>query len=167
MSKQIIMMVGLPGTGKSTIVANIREYYKFLTDDYVVLSTDDEIEKMAKELGKTYSESFNDLIKIATKTMNQKKQIALTSGVDVVWDQTNLTSKSRCSKIKDFLDKGYSVHACLVTCDISEILSRLRYRAVETGKVITEDLVERMINTYEEPFKGEGFQTITHIRTGH
>ena len=47
------ILIGLPGSGKSTWIRNNQT-----KDDFVVISSDDEIEKYAKSQSKTYSEVF-------------------------------------------------------------------------------------------------------------
>ena len=56
---EAILMVGLPGCGKSTYVEDKLE------ENYVVLSTDALIEKRAEATGKTYNETFSTEIKWA------------------------------------------------------------------------------------------------------
>ena len=57
---QLLMLCGIPTSGKSTYVQKL----KTLDDwkDAVVLSTDNYIEEYAKGVGQTYNEVFDDVI---------------------------------------------------------------------------------------------------------
>jgi len=53
-------LVGVPASGKSTWVEN-QDWAK----DYVIVSTDDFVEKYAADQGKTYNEVFKEFMPIA------------------------------------------------------------------------------------------------------
>ena len=91
------MLVGLPGTGKSTWITH--EYQEVPFVDYVPLSTDAEIEKLCASQGITYDQGFKLFIDQAQKIMNEKMADAIKNRHDIVLDQTNLTRKSRARKM--------------------------------------------------------------------
>lgn len=146
----MIMMVGLPGTGKSTF---INQNFK----DLNVVSTDNIIEQMASEKGITYSEAFNDCIKIATKKFFEQISNNVESNVSFVVDRTNLSTNSR-KKILDLIPSEYNKIAIVVSLnDETEHFRRLNNRP---GKIIPDHVVQTMKKSFEMPSKSEGFHKI-------
>ena len=64
---KLYVLVGVPGSGKSTWVKNQK-----WANDCVVVSTDEFVEDYAKECGLTYSEVFDDYMPTAVKLMANK-----------------------------------------------------------------------------------------------
>ena len=85
---EILVLIGLPGVGKSTF---INKNY----NNHVIISSDNIIEKYAKEEGKTYSDVFHNYIGRATSEMKEDFQRAIENNENIIWDQTNLTKKKR------------------------------------------------------------------------
>lgn len=151
-----VMMIGLPGSGKST-------KSKELWPDYTRCSSDDYIDAVARRLGKSYSDVFKDEIANAQKACVMQQHRAFYDEENVVLDQTNLTSKTRIKKL-DMVPHFYHKIACVVTCsDVNELERRLINRE---GKVIPKPIIEAMMKTYEYPLPDEGFDEIIEIETG-
>lgn len=145
------MLIGVPGSGKTTWIKNNKH-------NAVVLSTDDKIETEAARVGKTYSEVFQSTIKQATSEMEADLVQAVKLRKDIIWDQTNLTVKSRKSKLAK-IPKDYKKIAVFF-----HVPEDLRQRlASRPGKVIPEPIVLSMINQLEPPSKNEGFDEIYFI----
>lgn len=158
----LTILVGLPGSGKST-------YLNFVDDpefggDVFVYSTDNYIEAQAKEAGKTYNDMFRDHINEATKHMNDVLAIAISAGIDVYWDQTNMSSKKRKGILSKFPKTYRKVCICRVPPrsedEWAELNFRILRRAQLTGKMIPSHVVEQMADTYVEPTLDEGFDEI-------
>ena len=156
-----IMMVGVPGCGKSTIISKIIE----LNSDrgFFVASTDDIIEDIAKSKGKTYSEVFPSINhKQIKKQMDENIQKSFNKGNHIIHDQTNMSSKSRTSKLSNVPDSYFKI--CLnVSVDDKVLFERLDKRAKETGKYIPKHVIDNMFNSYNPPTKKEGFGLIIEI----
>lgn len=155
---KLTVLVGIPGTGKSTIVGN-----KF--KNAFVYSTDNYIEEVAKEQGKTYSQVFKSQIKPAKRAMDILLSEAIEGNKDIVWDQTNMSSSKRISILKKFPDEY--VKECLVvrppkmgTVDWKNLEVRLASRE---GKDIPMHIVTSMVKNYEEPDFNEGWDIITIV----
>lgn len=156
-----VMLVGLPGSGKSTM----RELLTCEDGLYTgaeVLSTDDILLNIAEARGTTYNDVFQDSIREATRFMNKRMQVlARAADTDVILDQTNMTRKSRAGKMQAFMGDEWSRHAFVISDPgEQELAVRLAARA---GKTIPESVISNMRHSYEEPNRDEGFHTVTHI----
>lgn len=147
----LYMLIGLPGSGKSTWIANNN-----VASIAAILSTDALIEQYAAEQGTTYDDVFADYINTALNKMNSTKKWAIANQMHVVWDQTNLTKASRKRKLRDFED--YSKVA--VVFQAPEWLLEAR-RASRPGKTIPEYVLEGM--KLELPSTDEGFDEIIYM----
>jgi predicted kinase len=94
---ELVMLCGIPTSGKSTYVKRLKklDYWK----DAVVLSTDNYIEEYAKRVGQTYNEVFDDVIPDATRQLEIAFIEAKDKGKDIIFDQTNLSKKTRRKKL--------------------------------------------------------------------
>lgn len=153
------IMVGPPASGKSTW---IRELVKN-GGDYVVISSDDEVEAYAKSKGLTYSDVFDEYIKTATSKMKAKFAAAVKDATsNIIWDQTNLTVKKRKSILQQ-LPRNYRKIAVVFSVDDEELQMRLEERAREEGKFIPQHVVNSMKMSFEMPTKNEGFDEIITV----
>lgn len=148
----LIVLVGPPASGKST-------YISTMAHDSVIISTDNIVEAIAKEQGKTYSEVWKTSVKEATKRMYVQLDEAIKDRKNVIWDQTNLTAKKRKEILSRF-PKDYHTECVYFMVDQNELFRRLKARAIETGKDIPAGIVINMIKTYEVPDKSEGFDRV-------
>ena len=139
----LFMLAGIPTSGKSTYTR------KFLRDfpDATVISTDDYIEAVARETGKTYNEVFDGNIKAAQTDLNNKVNSAIRAGKIVIWDQTNLTSETRRKKLSRF-PKSYVKVLVYFNIDLDTALER---NANRPCKVIPPALLRKMHSKYELP----------------
>lgn len=144
------MLIGVPGSGKST-------YRQTLPADATVLSTDDRIETVAVTAGKTYNDVFRDHISQAEKDMYQAAMQAFARGDDVIWDQTNLTKKTRAKKLIMVPDEYQKIAVYFPTPDSDELKRRLDSRA---GKTIPANILMGMASQLQKPSRDEGFDEI-------
>ena len=153
-----LMLVGLPGTGKSTWLTNDYQDVPFV--DCVPLSTDAEIEKMCASQGIAYDQGFKLFIDQAQKIVNQKMSNAIKNRSDIVLDQTNLTRKSRARKMAQ-LPKTYKKIAIFFPVpDDTEWKRRLASRP---GKCIPQSVLDEMRANLEVPALDEGFDEVVEI----
>jgi predicted kinase len=148
------MLIGVPGSGKSTWIAN----QEWLTDATVV-SSDRFIDEEATRQGKTYNEVFNDYVKIATKLMENHVLVAQANSKDIIWDQTNTSVKSRKNKLA-MLPDYEKIAVVFRTPDEEELTRRLANRP---GKSIPENVMRVMISSLVEPTEEEGFKEIWYV----
>lgn len=157
--KMFVMLVGIPGSGKSYFIQH--ELKNLYTDrEFVIISTDNIIDRKAAEQNKTYSEIWQNEIKAATIEMNNSFKNAIADGKDIVFDQTNTTIKSRRSKLLQVSNDYYKVAIVLLTPSPTELDRRLKNRP---GKTIPPFVIESMISQLELPTEIEGFDKIITI----
>jgi tRNA uridine 5-carbamoylmethylation protein Kti12 len=158
-------MVGLPATGKSTLVESERAIYDRIKMPVFVYSTDNLIEEWAASQGRTYNSAFDEYIDKATSEMNRLLDAAIRNKTDIIWDQTNLGIKKRAKIINRMRNASYQIRCmCIVQpeeghiSDLKDLKHRLNNRP---GKTIPETLMSRMWKSYVLPTKDEGFDMIT------
>jgi predicted kinase len=118
---------------------------------------DDYIEQQASKSGKTYNDAFDEHIKAANQFAKHIAQQAFDLKADLIWDQTNLTKKSRKSKL-DMVPKDYEKIAVFFPTPHADVhQKRLDSRP---GKTIPNYILNSMINSIEPPSKSEGFDQI-------
>jgi predicted kinase len=152
-----IMLSGIPTSGKSTYVSFLLQKPEF--HNAVVLSTDNYIEKVAKENNLSYNEVFENEIKAATKQLNVDLSEALKNNRPIIHDQTNLTQKSRAKKLKKIPDHYKKICAYSVI-DLEEAQKRNKTRP---GKVISTRVIMSMLEDFSIPTLDEGFDEIINI----
>lgn len=161
---ELIMMCGIPCAGKSTYIRRGTENSDYF-DEYVILSTDNYIEEYAASVGKTYNEVFDEAIKDATTKMYQDLDLAIQRGKSIIWDQTNLSKKSRRQKLKKIPDT-YNKTAVILPITLEEAFVRNSQRA---NKFVPRSVIHRMYHQFEMPTEDEGFDVImthdgTHVK---
>lgn len=148
---KLYMLVGVPGSGKSTWVKN-QEWAK----DCAIVSTDKYVEEWAETVGKTYTEVFEEYMPVAVAKMAGAVNGARSVGKDIIWDQTSTTISTRAKKFR-MLPEYYAIAVVFRIPEPDELQKRLASRP---GKVIPSDVLARMIDGWEEPTEEEGFKEI-------
>ena len=153
------MLCGLPTSGKSTYVETLKKMKYW--ENAIVLSTDNYIETQAQRMGTTYNEIFQDCIDNATRQLEIDFIEAKDKGKDIIWDQTNLSIKSRrkkLSKLPSYYRRGV-VH---FEISLEEALKRNKHRE---GKFIPESILKRMYHQFEVPTITEGFDYYEKVKS--
>lgn len=153
------MLIGLPGSGKTTWFAE-----QDLSDkNFVWISTDKFIERLAKQKGKTYNEVWKDNIKSATNQMVGELRTAINTNKDIIFDQTNLSIKSRRQKLQN-IPSNYTKEAVIFLTS-PEIIDIINVERKQFGRAIPQHILESMRRTFDISFiNNEGFDKITYIQ---
>jgi len=146
--------IGVPAAGKSTWIKN-----QIWTLGLTVVSTDAFVEDYARECGSTYTEVFDDYMPRAVELMANQVVFAREHGHTVIWDQTSTTVKSRARKFNMLPDYQ---HIAIVfrTPELDVLKERLANRP---GKEVPWEVVQGMIDNWEEPTEEEGFTEIWYV----
>lgn len=156
----LYMLVGVPGSGKSTWVQHQTDGMK----DYYVASTDRLLEIYASMRGATYDDVFKENIGYAEKAMLTHVKDAIMYNYDIIWDQTNISRKSRAKKLAMIPNTYDKIAVFFPTPETGELDRRLASR---TGKTIPPYVLDGMVEMLEEPRMDEGFDTIKYIGEVH
>lgn len=149
----VYMLSGMPASGKST----------YVNDNLAgipVVSTDAYIEEYARLNNKTYNDVFLDVIKTATKRMNEFVDILVQTETSFVWDQTNLSVKSRKAKLDKIPKHWEKIAIYFHTPEETEWQRRLNSRP---GKTVPINILKSMLKTIEIPTVVEGFFCVMEI----
>jgi predicted kinase len=141
-------LIGVPAAGKSTWIKN-QDWLLGLT----IVSTDAFVEDYAREQGKTYIEVFEEYMPTAIDLMSEQVVFAREHGHTVIWDQTSTTVKSRARKFRMLPDYEH-VAVVFRTPNLDVLKERLASRP---GKDVPWEVVQGMIDGWEEPTHEEGF----------
>jgi len=151
---QLIMLCGIPTSGKTTYLANhVIEAECF---NYAVLSTDSYIDNRALDNDLTYDEAFNTYIKDAQRRLTSDLEHAVRVGRSIVWDQTNLTPKSRKGKLA-LIPAHYKKVAIWFDLSLEDAMIRNQNRP---GKIIPPPVLKSMFRSFTPPTLSEGFDQI-------
>lgn len=162
----LTLMVGVPGSGKSTFAEKMEKEYNTLrvSRDVIRFSMVAEDEKyFSKE-----SEVFNTFAReIAAK---------LFCGYNVIADATHITIKSRAKLInavkrglklisgnENYLEENVELQACVVRKSLERTLEQNENRK-GTRSYVPESVIRRMNEQFEDISTEENFETIIRIK---
>lgn len=158
------MLAGPSGLGKSTYIDKMMS----LIDKPVhIYSTDVYIEEIAEQQASSYDKCWSpSAMHVAGKKADAALDEALQQGVDVIWDQTNLSVEKRARIIKLMEQHSYTVHAVgFVPPKFGQEayniwMDRLQKRLINEGKSVPDCVLKSMIKHYVPPAMEEGFASV-------
>lgn len=150
MAPEFIMLIGLPGCGKSTIIKMIREVNPQRA--YVVTSSDDLIMEYATKNNLSYREAHDMLDPDTLRNMLVAQAADLFSrDVSIINDQTNLTDGIRKSKLS-MVPPHYIKRAVVIRKPIDVILRQQNSpERLAQGKTIPSEVMNIMISEFTNP----------------
>lgn len=141
-----VMMVGLPGSGKSTYAKELAEKIKA-----VICSSD----VIRKEL--CGDENLQDNNEEVFKLLHSRIKEYLRKGISVIYDATNINSKRR----RAFLSELRNI-LCVKKCVIMAVsLEECCKRNEQRNRVVPHDVIMRMYKNWNTPYWFEGWDEIT------
>ncbi len=144
---KFVMLVGLPGAGKST--------YCKSHPDYIHISSDALRKELGFEAGEGTAVVFSEMM-IRTKE-------ALGKGQTVIWDATDLTRKRRMGTLAQLNKYDVPKHCICFTEPIDVCIRRNNGR---TGfDKVPESVIYNMAKCFEVPNEYEGFNEVRFIQT--
>jgi predicted kinase len=139
---EFVMMVGLPGSGKSYFANNMKGFKVFSSD------------ALRKELwGSEEAQGDNNII---FNTLHKRIKETLQAGESCVLDATNLNSKKR----KNFLSTLNGI-ACEKRCEvIATSIDKCLEMNRSRDRFVPEEVIYRMRSQFEFPIMSEGWDMI-------
>ena len=157
--KIVYVMVGVPGSGKSTWCKRVSSFLDKCDIDNMIFSSDKYREKLfGDENDQTHnSEVFNELYKDMTCFMSRDfSRVAF-------FDATNLTKKSRKELFKrfsNFKDGEVSFIAVVMSTPLEECINRDNGRKESGKRFVGKEVINKMFNKFSYPERNEGFADI-------
>ena len=157
MKSKVILLVGPPLSGKDTYLKT-QDY-----SDYVIISRDDIL--MSLHDTDDYSSAFNSVNqKEVDKILNQKIQDSISEKRNIIINMTNLTKKSRNRHLCKFPNIDYEKIAIVFQkLNLCDYINRNEKRKLEENKFIPVNVIQSMIENWQEVTQDEGFNTIIKL----
>lgn len=142
---ELIMLIGLPGSGKSA-------YAKTLSNYYTIHSSDDLREEMFGDVNENSKENNTQLFIELHKRIKED----LKNGKNVIYDATNINRKRRMAFLQELKN---------ITCYKSCVIIAAPYyvcllRNCIRSRKVPEDVIKRMYMNFQPPHKSEGWDDI-------
>lgn len=147
MSVTFTMLVGLPGSGKSTYAKKLKKVYG---DDVTsIIESDSYRERLYG--GSEIQGDNNELFKLIHEDILEK----LSNGINVIFDATNISRKNRVS-IAQKLSNNV-VKECII---IATSYSRCVERNNSRERKVPKNVIDRMWKSFQVPTYTEGWDVI-------
>lgn len=150
--KELVLMMGVPGSGKSTYASNILKYGDiYVSRDeirYSMLTDEDDYFAKENEVIKTFIQYIDEAL---IDTQYQGKVYA---------DATHLSPKSRAQVLNQLKNKN-KVSVIYLDVPLNVVLARNAQR--EGRALVPENVIRRMYKSIILPTKAEGIEKLITI----
>lgn len=153
-----IMMVGLPGSGKSTVAKQLAKKMNGEEGStrWVVVSTDDIREMLC---GSAEDQSQNaKVFDIAKKNIVEY----LNAGSHVIFDATNVVSKKRIYFMQDIC-RRVKKPICTMSLTVCAPIGVCKERNSQRDRKVPEYAIDKMYKSFQVPQEYEGFDRCEYI----
>lgn len=152
MNNTLYIVVGLPGSGKSTYATN------FIKDkDIEYLSSDELRAKFGS--GETDQTCTNQVFGHIKRMVDE----FLKDGKNVLVDATNVNRKERSDYINTAKKYGTKVVVIVFKMDRQGLIDRNKKRGEQGGRVVPTFVIDKMLAKYEEASYSEGIDVIIYV----
>ena len=151
----LVMLVGLPGSGKSTAAKRLASVISSQGRPCEIIGTDVYLEAEAARRGLLYTAIFAEQRHLADAIMWNRAKEAIRRRISVIWDQTNLTANARRWRLRLFPEDYLRIAVVMPAAD-DEAWERNLARG--PGRAVPEHVFDRMRAELRRPSREEGFQ---------
>lgn len=152
----MIMLVGLPGSGKSTFAKTITYSGDISPEDTKpIIHSSDELRR--EMYGDSSIQGDNDAL---FNELHKRIIRDLKSGKNVVYDATNINKKQRIHFLNKLKDIDCYKDCIVMATKLDTCLKNNRNR---TDRQIPDNVIHRMYLNYQPPHENEGFENIIYI----
>lgn len=141
------VLVGLPGSGKSTWAASHPEHLP-------IASTDAFVEAYAAKNQLTYAEAFKQHFSQAKLLFKQRLNELIAANSTFIWDQPNISARKR----RAVYNKLHPTHRVVFVCfcvPIDICIARVEERKRKAGEFINSNLIKLWSSMVTFPERGE------------
>ena len=160
---EIVIFVGLPGVGKTTIRKKMLDMMSpEQRRQTFVLSPDDMIEKQAQECEATYQEIFSEKFGTYQKFALAGFAKAVSMGQNIICDQINGRLNHRAILLQETLHSKWEYRpiACHFMIPVTCTFADFQLRLSQSGKEIPQEVWQQMRRKFHPPYRAEGFDEI-------
>jgi predicted kinase len=142
---RFLMLVGLAGSGKSTVAEELMED----RNDIILLSSDTIREELYgdESLQIDHAKVFG--------IMEERTKDALNNGIHVIYDATNISRKKRSHLLRQ-LPRDVEKVACFISTEYKDVVEQNSKRE----RVVPQDVIERMHKNMQVPIYSEGWDKV-------
>lgn len=159
---KFIMMIGVPGTGKTTYT----QHFLSKNKNYISLCRDSLIEDNLNNCKySSYEDSFKDLEfqKYIDNELNSRLDNYIKNNRNIIIDMTNISRKSRRSKLSKISDKSYYKIAEVFIKSYSDIFDVNEKRKCSGEHFIPSYRLTQMMSSFKFPLHDEFDEINIHI----
>ena len=149
MNNFFIMMVGIPGSGKSYYANKYVEENKFDLPTVIISSDDYRKRLFGDENDQTHNSVLFNII-------NSDIKKYLISGVNVIFDATNTSLKNRLNTLRNIHGVNCDKIAWVIATPVDKCIEQDKNRERSVGV----DVINKFVRSYQFPQKFEGFNHI-------